>query len=434
MLRLDLHPRTALPLKTRENVKIILENDPRLKNRVAFDEFGSRVMVMEPLPWDKQPDGRRPWKDADEQLLRVYLEKTYSLDCPNKILDAFAAVTLDLSFNDVQAYIRGLQWDGLPRLDTLLTDYLNAEDNAYTRAVTRKIFTAAVARAMTPGIKFDYSLILVGRQGKGKSTLLRIMGRRWFLEDLPPSLEGKEASERIQGFWLAEMGELNSLSRSEANVAKQFLSRTVDVYREPYGRHTREFPRRCVIFGSTNDDEFLRDSTGDRRFWPVTLKDPAGRKSVFDDLPGEADQVWAEAVACWRLGEPLYLPPELEAFAVTQQERYHVGNAKEGMIQEFISRPLPRDWDKRDLYSRRLYWSNEFQRLSEDPSALEPRRYVCAIEIYCECFGQDRGRVKQSDTREVNEILKRMDGWVPVGPREMPGYGTQRCFKRSLHL
>lgn len=432
MLKLDLHPKTGVPLKTRENAKVILENDPKLKGKIALDEFGNRVMVMEPLPWDKDAIGRRPWKDADEQLLRVYLEKNYQLDSPNKILDAFAAVSLGLAFNDVQAYIKSLRWDGVPRLDTLLIDYLNAEDNAYTRAVTRKIFTAAVARAMQPGVKFDYSLILVGIQGKGKSTLLRFMGGRWFLEDLPPSLEGKEASERIQGFWLAEMGELNSLSRSEANVAKQFLSRTVDVYREPYGRHTREFPRKCVIFGSTNDDEFLRDATGDRRFWPVTLKDPAGRKSVFNELPAEVDQVWAEAVTCWQLGEPLYLSPELEAFAKTQQARYKVGNAKEGMIQEFINRPLPKDWDKRDLSSRRMYWSNEFQRQSEDPAALEARRYVCAIEIYCECLGQDKGRVKQTDTREINDILKRLDGWVPIGPRPMGIYGMQRAYKQSL--
>lgn len=432
MLKLDLHPKTAMPLKTRENVKIILENDPKLKGKVAYDEFANRVVVLEPLPWDKDARGRRPWKDADEQLLRVYLEKTYSLDTPNKILDAFAAVTLDLAYNDVQAYIKGLRWDGVARLDTLLIDYLNAEDNAYTRAVTRKIFTAAVARAMQPGIKFDYSLILVGIQGKGKSTLLRTMGGRWFLEDLPPNLEGKEASERIQGFWLAEMGELNSLTRSEANIAKQFLSRTVDVYREPYGRHTREFPRKCVIFGSTNDDEFLRDSTGDRRFWPVTLKDPAGKKNVFVDLPAEVEQVWAEAVTCWQLGEPLYLSPELEAMAKVQQTRYKVGNVKEGLIQDFVDRPIPGDWDKRDVNSRKLYWSNEFQRQNEDANGLEFRRYVCAIEVWCECLGQDRGRIQQKDTREINDILKQLDGWVPAGPRPMGVYGVQRAFKRSL--
>lgn len=428
LAQLKVHSRTNDILKLRENAVLILENDPKLKGKFGYDDFANRVVVLESLPWDMKWQGRRPWQDADDQQLRVYLERVYKLDTPGKILDAFTSVTQENSFNDVQNYLKGLTWDGLPRLDALLVDYLNAEDTPYTRAVTRKIFTAAVARAMEPGVKFDYALILVGAQGKGKSTLLRTMGKDWFLEDLPPSLDGKDASERIQGFWLAEMGELNGLTKTEVNVAKQFLSRMVDVFRQPYGRRTAEYPRKCVIFGSTNEGEFLRDSTGNRRFWPVTLQDAPGKHSVFDDLPGARDQVWAEAKARWHMGEPLFLAGSLEAEAIKQQERYRVGNAKKGLIEEFISRPLPAGWDSRNLNARRMYWSGEFER--EDVCDGEQRRFACAVEVWCECFGQDKGKIRQADTREINDILREL-GWKSIGPRKDKLYGSQRSFRQE---
>lgn len=428
MGKLVVHTRTGDVQKLRENAMLILQNDPRLKCRVGYDEFADRVTVLEPLPWESKWAGRRRWTDADDQQLRCYIEKAYHFDSPGKLLDAFAAVTQQNAFNDVQEYLGGLVWDGTPRLDTMLVDYLNAEDTPYTRAVTRKIFVAAVARAMSPGVKFDYSVILVGRQGKGKSTLLRYMGGKWFLEDLPAALDGKEASERIQGYWLAEMGELNGLSRSEVNITKQFLSRTTDVYRQPYGRHTAEYPRRCVIFGSTNDDEFLRDNTGNRRFWPVTLLDDPGRLSVFNDLPDNVSQIWAEAKVRWQIGEPLYLGGRLEAEAVRKQEQYRVGNAKTGLIEDFVNRPLPIDWGKKSINARRMYWSGEFTKtLNAD---VEQRQYACAAEIWCECFGQDKGRMRQTDTREINGILRDL-GWVSVGVRRDGVYGTQRSFQRA---
>jgi len=420
------------PLKLRENATMILQNDPLLAGCVGYDEFADRVTVIKPLPWDVKLTERRRWADVDDQQLRCYMEKVYRFDSPGKLLDAFAAVTRQNAFNDVQEYLNGLLWDGVPRLDMLLIDYLNAEDTPYTRTVTRKIFVAAVARAMTPGTKFDFSVILVGKQGKGKSTLLRFMGGRWFLEDLPAALDGKEASERIQGYWLAEMGELNGLTRSEVNITKQFLSRTTDVYRQPYGRHTAEYPRRCVIFGSTNDDEFLRDSTGNRRFWPVTLLDTPGRLNVFTDLAGNVDQIWAEAKARFACGEPLFLPAGIEADAVKKQEQYRVSDAKTGLVAEFLERPIPDDWDDRSISARRIYWAGEFQRTDVQEGV--QRQSVCAAEIWCECFGQDKGRMRQSDTREINGILKQL-GWIPVGVKRVGPYGPQRsCLRVTVEV
>lgn len=425
LLELEKNPNTGRYERTVNNLLLILRNDPFLRDKLAYDEFANQYTVIGTLPWN--PDaGRRKWTDADDNALFWYVEHRYRITGEKALLKAVDIVARERSFNDVQAYILGLAWDGIPRLDTLLIDYLNAEDTRYTRAVTRKMFVAAIARAMAPGTKFDYSLILVGKQGKGKSTLLRYMGGRWFLEDLPPTFEGKDASERIQGYWLAEMGELTGLTRSEVNVAKQFLSRTVDVYRAPYGRNTEEHPRRCVIFGSTNEDEFLRDSTGNRRFWPVTLLDAPGRRSVFDDLPDNVNQLWAEAKARWQLGERLYLEDDVSAEALAKQDQYKVGNAKAGIIGEFLDRPLPEGWDTRDISARRLYWSNDFAKRAD--SNLTPRRYVCAAEVWCECFGQDKGRMKQSDTREINGLLREL-GWVSIGLKHSKVYGRQRSYR-----
>jgi len=280
MGKLDKTPTTGLPAKTIDNVLIILENDPLLKGKLAFDEFANRGMALGAFPWDKRTE-RRVWEDSDDAGILHYLEHVHKIQIADKRL--YAAMTLCShrnKFNDVQEYLTNLQWDGIRRVDTLLIVYLGADDNVYTRAVIRKSLAAAVARAMTPGVKYDYMPIFSGRQGLGKSTFLRLLGRRWYSDSLQ-TFEGKDAAEMIQGIWINELGELNGLSRSETNAVKQFLSRTEDIFREPYGRHTNPYPRRCVFFGTTNDAEFLRDRTGNRRFWPVDVGLQEPTKNVF---------------------------------------------------------------------------------------------------------------------------------------------------------
>ncbi|HEY8464706.1 MAG TPA: virulence-associated E family protein, partial [Bacillota bacterium] len=302
--------KTGLPTKTANNVLIILENDPALKGKIAFDEFANRGVVLGAMPWDPR-EGRRDWSDNDDKGLRIYLEHVYGLSCPSKVDDALGACAYRHKFNEVQDYLNGLVWDGVNRVDTLLIDYLGAEDTDYTKAVTRKSLVGAVARAMTPGVKFDYTPILIGPQGVGKSTLIRLLGRNWFSDSLT-NFEGKEAAEMLQGVWINELGELSSLNRSETNIAKQFLSRTEDIYREPFGKRTARYPRRCVFWGTTNESEFLKDTTGGRRFWPIETMRQQPIKSVFRDLLNEVDQIWAEAMVRWQVGEPLFLSKELE--------------------------------------------------------------------------------------------------------------------------
>jgi len=425
MQLLSIHPTTGRPEKTVDNILIILENDPRLKGKIAFDEFANRGLALGALPWNAY-DGRRAWTDVDDAGLRHYLEKVYGITGKDRVFDATALCAHKHSINDVQDYLTSLQWDGVRRLDTLLIDYLGANDTPYTRAVIRKSLVAAVARAMTPGCKYDYMPILVGPQGLGKSTFLRLLGRRWYSDSLQ-TFEGKEASEMLQGTWLNEIGELTGLSKAETNAVKQFLSRTEDIYREPYGRRTSVYPRRCVFFGTTNDSEFLRDRTGNRRFWPVDVGLNPPTKDVFNRLPYEVDQIWAEAFCLWQLGEPLYLPKDIEAEAKREQDSHMESNIREGLIREFIERPVPVDWDKRTLAERRLYWASEFGRVDVET---RERDRVCAIEIWCECLSGDPKYMRQMDTREINAIIENIPGWIRSrnGIRFGRAYGLQRGY------
>lgn len=403
---LAISPTSGTPAKTTDNVLIILENDPLLKCLILYDEFANRVLTLGALPWD-QTSERRVWTDNDDAGLRHYLEKTYSISGKDRILDACSLSCHKHTFNAVTSFLDALpQWDGVQRLDTLIIDYLGAEDNAYTRAVSRKSITAAVARAICPGIKYDTMPILAGPQGIGKSTFLRTLGGAWFSDSLT-TFEGKDACEMLQGIWINELGELNGLSHSETNAVKQFLSRTEDIFREPYGRRTGVHPRRCVFFGTTNEAEFLKDKTGNRRFWPVDCGVQRPTKNVFTELAAEVPQIWAEALLCWNLGEPLYLTGDVEKLAAATQEEHSEHDAKEGVIQEFLKRPVPEDWDKRSISQRKMYWSSDFQRT---PGGVQRSR-ICAAEIWCECFGGDFKYFKRSDAAEINAVLSKLPEW-----------------------
>ncbi|MFB0830926.1 VapE domain-containing protein [Brevibacillus laterosporus] len=415
---------TGAPAKTTDNVLIILEHDPLLKGKLGFDEFASRGAVLGALPWNASNE-RRQWTDVDDAGLRHYLERMYGITGKERIFDAVALHAHKHTFNDVQKWLTSLEWDGVKRLDKLLTDYLGAADSMYTQAVSRKSLVAAVARAMTPGCKYDQMPILTGPQGLGKSTFLRLLGKRWYSDSLQ-TFEGKEASEMIQGIWINEIGELTGMTKSEANAVKQFLSRTEDIYREPFGRRTKAFPRRCVFFGTTNDSEFLKDRTGNRRFWPVEVGVQQPTKSVFTQLEAEVPQIYAEAFFYWQMGEKLYLTGDAEAEAKTQQEKHQESNAKEGVIREFVERRVPVGWEKRSLSERRMYWSGEFGRNEVDTVE---RDRVCALEVWCECLGGEIKMMRRSDALEINGILSCISGWKRHGSTARFGYcGTQKGF------
>ena len=416
---------------TIDNILIILDGDPALKGKFALNLFANRGEILGALPWQKDTK-RRLWSDTDSNGLYWYLERMWGITQRGNIDSALDIHAATHAFNEVQDYINGLTWDGVPRLDTLLIDYLGAKDTAYNRAVCRKSFTGAIARAMTPGCKYDTMLILAGPQGIGKSTLLDKMSRGWFNDSIR-TFEGKEASELLQGVWLVEVAELDAFRRTDIARIKQFLSLKADRYRAAYGRHVKELPRCCVFFGTCNEMEFLQDTTGNRRFWPVDVGEETATKSVFRDLPDETiNQLWAEAKMRWQTGEKLYLTGALDAEAKIKQEEHREASVREGLIMEFAERQVPADWAKWSLDRRRDFWAGAARTQEGATLELVDRDRITAIEVWCELFNGSMRDMKPADTREINAILGMMKGWKRSGKTLRFGpYNVQRGYVRK---
>ena len=414
---------TGAIAQTIDNIVIILTHDPKLADRIALNEMEHNIVTLSSLPW-RTVKGSSQWVDTDDAALRYYLEKTYGLAGKDRIFDAVNVVAQQRAFHPVREYLDGLAWDEEPRLDTLLIDYLGAEDNAYTRAVTRKALVAAVARIYRPGCKFDHMLTLRGAQGLGKSSLIAKLGGDWFSDSFT-TLQGKESYEQVLGVWIMEVGELAGLKKAEVEQIKLYISKQVDRFRPAYGRRTQEFPRQCIFVASTNETQFLRDTTGNRRFWVVdTPEEPT--KDIWDDLTPEiVDQVWAEAVERFRHGEKLYLTRELEAVARRVQESYEEENPRTGLVAEYLDRLLPEDWDERDLYSRRGW-------LETNSTGTQKRTTVCTMEIWAEALGCNPDKFDRYAGKEIRDIMTQIKGWRYRGDnkKSIPPYGRQRYYER----
>lgn len=409
--------------QTIENVVLILQNDPRLAGALAFDEMSHNIVARKSLPWRKV-NGVSQWVDSDDAALRYYLEKLYGLSGKDKIFDAVNVVAQRASFHPVRDYLDGCVWDGVKRVETLLVDYLGAEDNAYTRAVTRKTLTAAVARIYRPGCKFDHMLTLRGRQGLGKSSFIALLGGEWFSDSFN-SMQGKDAYEQVQGVWIMEVGELAGMRKAEVETIKLYISKQSDRFRPAYGRRTQEFPRQCIFIGSTNETQFLRDTTGNRRFWVVdTPNEP--KKDFWEDLTPEAVRlIWAEAVELFRKGEKLFLSKALEAKAREVQAAYEEENPKAGIIAEYLDRLLPPNWENLDLYARRQW-------LETETVGTVQRTAVCSLEIWAEALGGNPDKLDRYASKEIHDIMATLPEWTRKGAerRTIKPYGRQRYYAR----
>ncbi|MBO5123394.1 MAG: virulence-associated E family protein [Oscillospiraceae bacterium] len=410
--------------QTIENVVIILTHDPRLCGCPAFNEMDHNIVARRDLPWRKVA-GASQWVDSDDAALRYYLERVYGLTGKDRIFDAVNVVAQQHSFHPVRDYLDSCTWDEVPRVETLLIDYLGADDNEYTRAVTRKTLVAAVARIYRPGCKFDYMLTLRGRQGLGKSAIIAKLGGPWF-SDTFTTMQGKDAYEQVQGVWLMEVGELAGMRKAEAETIKLYISKQTDRFRPAYGRRLQEFPRQCVFIGTTNEQQFLRDTTGNRRFWVVdTPNDP--ELSLWDDLTDEVVRlIWAEAVELYKKGEKLYLPRQLEKLAREVQESYEEENPRAGLIAEYLDRLLPEGWDDMDLYARRQW-------LESPAQGTTPRAAVCTLEIWAEALNGNPDKLDRYIGKEIRDIMATMPDWRHRGAktRTFKPYGRQRYYERS---
>lgn len=433
MSELDIDKTGAIK-PTAGNIMAILENDAGLGGHLWQNLFSGFCCVDGGLPWD--PSATQ-WGNTDDANLRVYLEEKYGVTGRDKIKDAQVVVSTRHGRHPIREYLDGLEWDGVPRLDTLVIDYLGAEDTRLNRAVTRKHFTAAVARVMEPGCKYDYCLILAGPEGTGKSTLFSMMGGDWFSDSLV-TMEGTKGMEQLRDSWIIELSELGGIRKSDVEQVKAYLSRQNDMYRPAYGSVMESHKRQCVFCGTTNEAYFLKGSKGNRRFWVLGI-DPALRRhgDLREALAADRDQLWAEAVARYREGEALYLDAELETEARKRQEAFN-DNADDpvpDMIRAYLDRKLPPDWPVWDINRRRAYIKNPDPL---DEEGTERRTKVCAAEILCEAMGlsmADKGYKYMA--RRVGEVMDSMADWDRMAHPSRHAevlYGRQKSWQLSGNL
>ena len=384
------------------------------------------------MPWVRNSEC---WTDVDDAGLMWYVEEAYSIEGKQKILDAKNLVFNERAYHPVKEYLNSLKWDGKPRVESLFCDYLGADRNEYTYEITRKTLAAAVARIFNPGCKFDFMLTLVGPQGIGKSMLLARLGGEWFSDTLT-DVKGKESYEALDGVWIMEMGELTALKRSERETIKQYISKQVDTYRKAYERNVTVNKRQCIFIGTTNDNEFLNDSTGGRRFWVIDTHIEQRVKKVWDDFTDEErDQVWAEAVQIYRKGESINgLSDETLRMAQDLQQSHSEDNDMLGLIEVYLNTPIPSNWDKLSI-PERTQWINatdEFRDTSNKDD-LKVRTRISAIEVWCECLQQNKALITKAKSREINECLSRISGWESTkGPKKYGPYGLQRGYIRKV--
>lgn len=284
--------------------------------------------------------GRKPAADVDVSKIRALIEARFvgSIDkeghekgMQQSTTDVFAAleqVAKENAYNPVQQYLSALQWDGVPRIEAIAEDILGAERTEINQAILRRFMISACARAMNPGCKCDTVLVLVGKQGAGKSSFFRILAGEAFFGDTAVDLHSKDSLQVLRGTWIYEWAELEALNRSrDSEAAKAFISSPIDRYRPSYGRLVVEVPRTCVIVGSTNKRQFLEDETGNRRFLPIVSG------SIDTKLLREQrDQLWAEAMAALKAGERWWLSDEEDALLATAQGFHHASDPWEEAV------------------------------------------------------------------------------------------------------
>lgn len=419
---------------TIDNVITVLENDPEVRGALCYNEFIKMVEVRGDVPWRKDGD-RSYFSDTDESGLRHYLEKVYKITGQKKIEDALNLVTSRHAFHPIREYLSALSWDGVPRVERLFVDYLGADDSPYTRAVTRKSLAACVARVMKPGCKFDSVLTLVGKQGIGKSTLLSRLGGSWYNENVTLFNISKDTADMLQGSWLIELGELVGFRKAEVESVKNFISRTEDRYRKAYGKNTDIFPRQCVFFGTTNEPVFLRDPTGNRRWWPVETGVFEPCRDIFSDItPSEVAQIWAEAKTIYEAGEALYLEREVYDAAQRVQKQFNEYNEKTGMIEDYLEREIPENWERMSLYERREYIAAKPGDARYRDMKTVRRDKVCIPEVWCELFCGDPKTLRKMDSNEIANCLRQIAGWSEnKHPMRFGGYGRQRGYVRGIY-
>lgn len=433
------------------NVRLILRNDARLRGIVARNIFnGEIVMVKEPAKSKRNRDRPKPvyqlegeiwkltdtingdlWSSSHDCDIRAMIQAPesqggYGIEITDR--DLGAAITIAANenrFHPVREYLESITWDGVSRVDRLFIDYVGSPDDDYHREAALLWLIGAVTRIYEPGHKFDFVPILEGAQGKRKSTFFMTLARHWFAELEGDFHDKKAMVEQMQGAWIIEMPELQGFSKAEVTTIKGFISRQKDKVRLSYERRAAEFFRQCIFGGTTNEEEYLRDASGGRRFWPVAC---TIAEIDIARLQANVDQIWAEALLMYRQWRerhpnaqlPLYMKNESSAMqAKAMQESRRQGGADEvvaGQIEDWLAQPIGSELGLDDLDG-------------EEP---EYRSVTCLLEIFVEMMGKDRSAYTDRDQLMLSRAMRKVSGWGPSGRRDRfaNGIGQQRSYQK----
>ncbi|RIO10113.1 virulence-associated protein E [Mammaliicoccus sciuri] len=420
---LRVSPSTGAHKSTTTNGEIILRNDEKLKDMLQYDSF-EKITKLKRLPyWRSSDDKNYDWSDMDTVHVKAHIDRCYNIqfstDVLNEVIDKEA---YSYKFHPIKTMIESKEWDGTKRIETLFIDYLGAPDTHYSKEVAKKMMMGAVARIYNPGIKFDTMTVLYGGQGIGKSTLVSKLGGDWYNESIK-SFSGDEAYKKIQGSWICEIAELSAFNSSTVEDIKSFVSATIDIFRASYGRRTERHPRQCIFIGTTNKHEFLKDKTGNRRFWPITTNESKITKSPFDDLTQEiVQQMYAEAKIYFDENpteKALLLDKEATATALQIQNEHAEKDDLVGEIEAFLERPIPSNYWNMPLYEMRsaidrtindddiktFEGGTTIQVGSSKPGAYMWRDRICSKEIWKVMMKRD-DQPKVHESRRIEDALR----------------------------
>ena len=388
------------PVPTIDNFLEVMRNSPYYS--------GIRYNLMTNSPEIHTADSILPWADADESESRHYIETNYNIYSERKHIDAMRIFFREREYNPIQDLVNGLEWDGEERCERFLIDWAKADDTPYTREVSRLIFAGGINRLYNPGCKFDDVPVLIGTsQGEGKSTLVSwlAMHDKYFSE--VTEMDGQKGIEQLEGAWICEIAELLALTKAkEQEAVKSYITRKKDKYRKPYDRQTVEYPRRCIFIGTTNNEQFLKDKTGNRRFYPVKVH--SSGYWLYDHEQECRDyiiQCWAEARDKYMQGEmPNFSDRDLlDSFKAAQDEAME-DDWRVGVIEAF---------------------------LDKQPEGAA----VCIRQIMHEALSPNAEFPKDptpKESQEIATIMSKFDGWEKTGRIRTDHYGQQRCWRKTV--
>jgi len=419
-LQFALDPRTGQPTDVIKNWDLIAQHDPAFQV-LQFNELSMAIELAGDLPWRKVDQGGPVFGASDRAALALYIERTYHIRPGRAYMDDLIVDrAMPRRTNPVRDYLNTLVWDGKPRLEESLP---GVTPTPYTRMVARKALVAAVARMMEPGIKWDHMLVLYGTEGLGKSRWVDRMSKGY--SSNLGRIGDKDTLITMQRSWIITADEAHSLRKADWDAQKEFITRTADVFRMPYDREASLHKRHNVIWGTTNDEVFLRRQEGNRRFLIVNCEQEADDAKLTDEY---IDQVWAEALTLYRAGEQLWLTPAEDALAAASREHFTEEDALTGVVQQYLDTLVPADWDELSPESRQVWLLNAGDGFSK---GVNPITQVCSMQIWMEALGRRRGDHRRVDLLEITNVLKGLEGWRQVpGNTRLPGYGPQKVFER----